>query len=226
MDANDDFVVVWEGDDQSTQWGLYGDYFYANGRTTGPALLDNTPNSRSSFTGQTAADLKDTGPRVGMNAAGGFVVTWADFTSTTNAYDVYAQQFASGDVPLANEFIVNQTLGTYWKLMPAVAVDPAGNFTVVWTTYGQDDAEVGNPGILDYGVYARMYYADGTPFANEPGEFRINATTLGNQLAPAVGRSAPTTTRRSCGWGRTRRRPARRRSTSATSIRQPCTSPR
>ncbi len=63
MDAKDDFVVVWEGDDQSEQWGLYGDYFYANGQSTGAALLNNTPNSRSSFTGQTATDLKDTGPR-------------------------------------------------------------------------------------------------------------------------------------------------------------------
>ena len=174
MDANDDFVVVWEGDDNSTQWGLYGDYFYANGKSTGAALLNDTPNTRSTFTGQTAMDLIDTGPRVGMNEEyginnpGGFVVTWADYTSAASGYDVYAQQFAPGDVALAAEFMVNQTTA-YWQLMPAVAVDPAGNFTIVWTSYGQDNAEVGYPGTLDYGVYCRMYNANGTPFARAGG---------------------------------------------------------
>ena len=201
MDANDDFVVVWEGDDQSSEWGVYGDYFYNAGpnagQATGPMLLNNTPNSRGSFSLGDSIDLKDDGPRVAMDSPkgqsnGGFVVTWADFLNTYNAYEIFAQQFAPGGVPLANEFMVNQTT-TYgmWKLMPAVGVDPAGNFTIVWTSYGQDDAEVGKPGTLDYGIYARMYNADGTPFANEPDEFRVNATTLGNQVAPAVSRDDP-----------------------------------
>ena len=29
MDANDDFVIVWEGDFESSAWGVYGDYFTA-----------------------------------------------------------------------------------------------------------------------------------------------------------------------------------------------------
>ena len=60
MDANDDFVVVWEGDFQSSStWGVYGDYFTAASApsrtlpatwtSTGAMLLNNTPNSRGSF---------------------------------------------------------------------------------------------------------------------------------------------------------------------------------
>ena len=84
MDANDNFVVTWEGDIQNSQtWGTYGDYFTAKGgsattlpttwTSTGPMLLNNTPNSRGSFTGVTTVDLQDKGPRVAMepSTAGG-----------------------------------------------------------------------------------------------------------------------------------------------------------
>ena len=73
-----------------------------------------------------------------------------------------------------------------WQVMPAVGVDANGDFTIVWTSYGQDNAEVGNPTIIDYGIYTRMYNADGTPLAIAPTEFRVNATTLGDQVAPAI----------------------------------------
>ena len=33
MDSNDDFVVVWEGDLQSTSWGVYGKYFTVSAAT-------------------------------------------------------------------------------------------------------------------------------------------------------------------------------------------------
>ncbi|MGO9109891.1 MAG: Calx-beta domain-containing protein [Thermoguttaceae bacterium] len=198
MDANDDFVVVWEGDFQSsTTWGVYGDYFTANTTTTpitwsqsGQMLLNNSPNTRGSFVGATAIDLKDTGPRVGMDPAGNFDVTWASFTNTFSGYDVYAQQFARGGKPVAGQFLVNQTTAA-WQLMPAIGVDNNGNFTIVYTTYGQDNADVGNPTVQDYGIYTRMYNANGTPLAIAPNEFRVNATTLGNQVAPAVSSQDP-----------------------------------
>ena len=101
MDANDDFVVVWEGDEESSQWGVYGDYFTSNGSSTspawsstGPKLLNNSPNTRSSFSAMKAIDLHDTGPRVAMDLAGAFVVTWANFVNPTEGYDIFAQQFA------------------------------------------------------------------------------------------------------------------------------------
>ena len=73
---------------------------------------------------------------------------------------------------------------------------PQGDFTIVWTSFGQDNAEDGNPQILDYGIYARMYNANGTDYfdpalGSTPREFRVNATTLGNQVAPAVASNDP-----------------------------------
>ena len=213
MDAADDFVIVWSGDFQAqSTWGVYGDYFFgATGKTTGEVLLSTAPNQRGTFTSVTTFDLSNTGPRVGMaSSTGNFVVTWANYNSaTTTGFNIYARQFAPGCVPLAGTpsaagaFQVNEppallqpnlnpaTIG--WQLMPAVGVDASGNFTIVWTSYGQDNAEVNKPNILDYGVYARMYLANGADFFDTdlgtfPLEYRVNATTLGNQTAPAVNR--------------------------------------
>jgi hypothetical protein len=144
-------------------------------------------------------DLKDTGPRVSMDPAGNFDVTWADYSNTFNDYEVYAQQFAAGGSPRAAAFMVSQTSETAngttivpgWQLMPAIGVDANGNFTIVYTVFGQDNADVGDPAVRDYGIYARMYNANGTPLAIAPNAFRVNATTLGNQVAPAVSSQDP-----------------------------------
>ncbi len=186
--------------------GAYGDYFTAHGGTagsstlptswtsTGPMLLNQTPNARGTFGEETPTDLHDTGPRVAMDPSAfgaspaGFVVSWADLTSVANGYDVYAQQFnangaanSSGPLGTAAQVMVNQTTAN-WQLMPAVSVDSSGDIMVDWTTYGQDNADNGYPGVLDYGIYGRIYYTTGS----NTGEFRINATTLGDQVAPAV----------------------------------------
>ena len=141
---------------------------------------------------------------------GDFVVTWDNYqSSTSTGFNIFARQFGPGGVPLAGtpsaagEFQVNEppsqlqpsmsppTIG--WQMMPSVGVDSLGNFTITWTSYGQDNAEVNNPSLLDYGIYARMYNANGTDFFDTalnktPLEFRVNATTGGNQVAPAVSR--------------------------------------
>jgi len=208
MDAKDDFVIVWEGDFQSSStWGVYGDYFTASAATTPPTtwtqtgelLLNNSPESRGSFVGVGSLDLKDTGPRVGMDPAGNFDVTWANYSNSFNDYEVYAQQFAAGGSARAAAFMVSQTSETVngttivpgWQLMPPIGVDANGDFTIAYTVYGQDNADVGNPTVQDYGIYTRMYNANGTPLAIAPTAFRVNATTLGNQLAPAVSSQDP-----------------------------------
>ena len=113
MDANDDFVIVWEGDFQSSAWGVYGNYFTATNETlttpattwssTGAIVLNNTPNNRGSFVGvsNSIIGLHDTGPRVAMDplngaAAAGFVVTWANLSGTPSNYAIFAQLFRAG----------------------------------------------------------------------------------------------------------------------------------
>src|SRR5438093_1589767 len=57
----------------------------------------------------------------------------------------------------------------------AVAVDDAGDFVIVWASQGQDGA--------GYGVYAQRFNAAGVAAG---AEFRVNATTAGDQFQPSV----------------------------------------
>ncbi len=214
MDARDDFVVTWEGDFQnSSTWGVYGDYFTAASHaatvlpttwtSSGVKLLNQVPNARGSFNAGTIFGLHPTGPSVAMipssiTTPAGFVVTWADFVSGT--FSVFAQQFgpngtanSTGALNTASTIMVNppqSQTGAGWQFMPVVGVDPEGDIAIAWTTYGQDNANNGISGVLDYGIYMNIYYssASGKGLAGtNSGEFRVDATTLGNQVAPAIG---------------------------------------
>ncbi|HSQ54173.1 MAG TPA: hypothetical protein VLM40_00380, partial [Gemmata sp.] len=86
-------------------------------------------------------------------------------------------------VPLGPQFQVSPTLGPP-EVPPAVAiVDGAGDFIAVWQSYGTDGD--------GYGIYAQLFDANGAPIdlngnTLNDDAFRVNTTTLGNQMAPAV----------------------------------------
>jgi hypothetical protein len=62
----------------------------------------------------------------------------------------------------------------------SVAIDPAGNFVVAWTTYTSSDGNAGD-------VVVRRFAADGTPLS---GEIAVNTTTVDQQRAPSVASDA------------------------------------
>jgi hypothetical protein len=76
------------------------------------------------------------------------------------------------------EFQVN-TYTTNEQKGAAIAMDAAGNFVVVWSSYGQDGSS--------NGVFAQRF----DPNRNSAGEeFQVNATSSGNQKEPAVAMDA------------------------------------
>jgi hypothetical protein len=180
MDAAGNFVVVWRAFNHPldrTQWGIIGQRFNAAGQKLGGEFLINT---------YTAADQID--PRVAMDAAGNFVVVWSSFGQDGSGYGVYAQRFNAAGQKVGSEFRVNQRT-LHWQYQPDVSMDARGNFVVTWTSIGQD-----LPDIIDAGVFARIYRADGSdyidptdPAATRPlGEFNVNLLRLGDQNFPAV----------------------------------------
>ena len=181
MDQNGDFVVVWRSDQQDgNSWGIYGQRFSAAGAKLGGEFRANVT---------TADDQID--PSVAMDADGDFVVAWSSMLQDGNGYGIYARRFsAAGVAKDAADVRVNQT-AIGWQITPDVSMDAKGNYAVTWSSF-QDIPDPNNP-VKDYGIYARMFNADGTNYRNTSGqtlgEFRVNATTLGNQLAPAVGMS-------------------------------------
>ena len=45
MDANDDFVITWEGDNQSSSWGVYGAYYTNGGAVSQRHNVSDEPGS-------------------------------------------------------------------------------------------------------------------------------------------------------------------------------------
>ncbi len=167
MAPNGDFVVSWQSYGQDgSGWGVYAKHYSAAGAPVGGEFRVNTT---------TQGDQK--GPAVAMDAAGEFVVSWQANNQGGTGWDIYAQRYSASGAALGGEFRANSTAGKAQKA-PAVAMDAAGDFVVTWQSAGQDGSGAG--------VYAQRYSASGVALG---GEFRVNTTTQGDQLDPAVAMS-------------------------------------
>ncbi len=170
MDADGDFVVVWErhhGYGYAHDEGVYAQRYDAAGAQQGGEFLVNT--SASDYQGAAA---------VAMDADGDFVVTWESSGQDGSGWGVYAQRYNAAGMAQGGEFRVN-TYTTDDQKSPAVAMDAAGNFVVTWESSGEDGS--------DAGVYAQRYNAAGSPLGNE---FRVNTYTMSYQWEPAVAMDA------------------------------------
>ncbi len=111
---------------------------------------------------------------VATDADGDFVAVWMSGGQDGSGYGIYAQRINAAGVAQGVEFRVNTyTVGN--QEHPAVAMDSAGDFVVVWDSYGQDGES--------WGVYAQRYNAAGAP---QGIEFRVNQPTSNTQTVPAV----------------------------------------
>jgi hypothetical protein len=165
MDDNGDAVVAWSTylPTGGGLWGVYVQRYNAAGAAQGSAFRISAPSG-----------LKR-GASVAMDANGNFVVAWtSSYGQDGSADGVYAQRFNAAGVLQGSEFRVN-TYTTSSQTLGQVAMDPAGDFVVVWNSYGQDGSNAG--------IYAQRYNALGTP---QGGEIPINSYTTGSQTSPSV----------------------------------------
>jgi hypothetical protein len=166
MDPAGDFVIAWQSNAQpgETNYGIYAQRYDSNGIAVGGEIHVNTFT-----TGQQKA------PAVAMDQNGAFVVTWqSSGQAEETGYGVYARRYNSSGSPLSGEFHVN-TYTTNQQNAPAVAMDSAGDFTVVWRSNTQDGSF--------YGIYAQRYDAAG---AAAGGETPVNTVTANSQNLPAI----------------------------------------
>ena len=141
---------------------IYARLFTASGSAAAGEFLVNTDNNPAA------------NPAVAAATDGSFLVTWTarDLANPTNSLDVYGRTFAS-DVVGGTVFYVNSHLygDQYVPRVSALGLD----YLVTWTSLGQDGSREG--------VYGQLVHNDGTLTG---GEFRVNTTTLGQQLQPTV----------------------------------------
>ena len=167
-DATGTFVVVWASNGQDgSGWGVYGQRFAADGTKQGDEFRVNS---------ETLYDQDH--PGVAMDETGDFVVVWQSFGQEGWDLDVRAQRYAADGASQGDEFRVNTYAGSSQQ-NPVVVMDAAGDFVVVWESYGQDGSGTG--------VYAQRYAADG---AARGEEFRVNSHTDGSQASAAVAMGA------------------------------------
>ena len=113
-------------------------------------------------------------PSVAAAADGTFMVAWSgrDMVNYVNGWDVYVRAFSTNGTPgtltLANTHIAGNQ---YAPRLSSITSD----YLVVWTSLGQDGSREG--------VYGQFIHSDGSPVN---GEFRVNTTTVSQQMQPAV----------------------------------------
>jgi hypothetical protein len=174
IDAEGDFVVVWDSDesdgDDSWENSIQGRLFSSNGDPTGPDFQVN------SYTTGLQSD-----PEVGMNADGDFVVVWTSVGSEGSdptGASIQGRIFSSSGAPITPQVQIN-TYTTSAQIGPAVAVNGEGSFVVVWTSYGSNgDDDDGSASIQ-----GRVFASNGAPIGVQA---QVNTYTTSLQESPAV----------------------------------------
>ncbi|MFZ0829362.1 MAG: hypothetical protein WAO02_18280 [Verrucomicrobiia bacterium] len=113
-------------------------------------------------------------PSVAVASDGSFMVAWGarDMADANNSWDIYARPFSSAGVGGTTVRVNSHIYGDQYA--PRLCV-LGGDYLVVWTSLGQDGSREG--------VFGQFVHEDGS-MVN--GEFRVNTTTLGQQMQPAV----------------------------------------
>ncbi|MDH3213566.1 MAG: DUF4347 domain-containing protein, partial [Myxococcales bacterium] len=160
MDDAGNFVVVWmsdhgDGDD------IYGQRYDASGAVLGSEFLINQTTTSN-----------QANPEVAMDASGNFVAVWESNHSGDN--EIYSRRYDAAGTPLAGEVQVN-TWTANNQNMSSIAMDDAGNYVVVWNSYGADGD--------GFGVFAQRYDAAGVA---QGSNFQVNTTTTNSQERASV----------------------------------------
>lgn len=132
MDANGNFVVVWQsiGQDGGGS-GVFGQRYAADGSKQGGEFQVNTyTTSDQSF------------PTVAMAPGGEFVVTWSSSGQDGDGFGVYGQQYTAAGAKDGGEFRINTTTALDQDFS-SVAMDSIGDFVAVWTSTNEDGSQLG-----------------------------------------------------------------------------------
>ncbi len=159
MDADGDFVVIWNSAGQDgSSYGVYAQRYSAAGEVLGDEFKVNTYTSNTQRFSSVA-----------MDADGDFVVTWSSSGQDGSGWGVYAQRYNAVGEALGQEFRVN-TFSSGSQLYSTVAMDADGDFVITWSSSAQDGS--------GYGVYAQRYNAAGQVIGDE---FQVNTYTNNSQ---------------------------------------------
>ena len=161
MNEKGEFVVVWNSSGQDLDgFGLFGQKFDAAGAKVGPEFQVNTNTLGNQYQAS-----------VGVDRAGRFAVSWT--SPDLYGKGVFAQRFTSSSVRVGPEFRVNTTLLNEQR-NSTLAMQPAGDFMVVWTSYFGSHSDI---------IYGQRFNVSGEKVG---GEFLVSTATTGYQVGPSA----------------------------------------
>ena len=157
------FLVVWHGQGEQCEHGVFGQRFDSEGRRSGPAFEVGAPScARRRF------------PAACPLPGGGFCVVWEEESDKErDPYGVFARLYDSAGIPSGDVFLVNTHVNNRQRYPDAAAL--GDRLLVVWTSEEQDGS--------GRGIYGQLLRPDGS---REAEEFRINSNTTGDQWLPKV----------------------------------------
>ena len=167
-DAAGNFVVVWESDGQDgSSSGVFGQRYDSTGAPLGGEFQVNTYTTGDQRSRRWPPMRPATSSSSGRATAR---------TARPRRLRPAVRQHGSP----AGRGVPGQHLHhASTSALPSVASDAAGNFVVVWQSYGQDGSGCG--------VFAQRYDSTGDPLG---GEFRVNTYTTSHQSDPSVASDA------------------------------------
>ena len=166
--ADGSYAVAWQSDNGGTAKSIFAQRFNADDTLRGAGFQVNTYDADD-----------QTQPSVAVGANGAFVIAWTSEKQDGDAGGIYAQCYKADGSRDGAEFRVN-TVTAREQNRPSAAMDGAGNFTIAWSSDGDN-------GGSSVGVHAQRYGAGGVPLG---GPFLVNTTTSGDQVAPATAMNA------------------------------------
>jgi hypothetical protein len=135
------------------------------------AVLVFTSQAGADFPVNVRTSLNQANPAVAADPNGNFVVVWHSYYQD-NSNEIIARLFSKEGLPLGDEFRINQTRTGNQK-EPAVAMDAAGNFMVLWQGPGDDGDD----------IWCRRFDAGGAAITDE---FIVNTSRTDDQLSPEI----------------------------------------
>jgi hypothetical protein len=157
MNKAGDFVVAWRSNCLDGRGGgVYARCFRAGGAPVGPEFRVNISQ----------ADVDNWTPAVAISSTGDFVIAWVAIRG--NNCDVVARRFDREGQALTEEFQINESTSNRGQSMPAMAMDSAGRFVVVWTDWSEG-CYSGKSHVM-----GRVFESDGTPTG---GDFAVSDNT-------------------------------------------------
>jgi hypothetical protein len=161
LDANGDFVIVWQQPDADVT-GIFARRYAANGDAQGPLFRVNV------FT--TGAQGY---PSVARSPNGDFVVVWQSEQEFGTMTDIVGRRFSSAGAPATGDFLIEGTTTENHRRPDVAPIGVNAGFVVAWESL---------PGSF-WQISARRFAASGAP---STGAFRVDTVTTTSHYFPAV----------------------------------------